>query len=339
MSGTTLSADLAARIAARALGNAGTEYPFHLVHLANDAREIAPPHALHPVFFGSYDWHSCVHMHWSLARCLRRFPNLPSAAAIVAHFDARLTADAVAGECAYFGAAGRAAFERPYGWAWLLALDAELRRAAAALPAAARWHATLAPLAGLIAARFAHWLARAAWPVRSGVHSNSAFALQLARDWAGVAGNAGLASAIDAQAQRWYGDDRGYPAAYEPSGEDFLSAGLCEARLMQQTLDDDAFAHWWHAFSPAADGLARWLAAVDVNDPTDARIVHLHGLNLARAWCWRSLQRSLPPPLAEVARRAAAQQIAHSLPAALAGDYVGTHWLATFALLAVDGLG
>jgi hypothetical protein len=335
----TLSPDLAAQLATRALANVGTEYPFHLLHLANDAREIAPPRALHPLFFGSYDWHSCVHMHWSLLRCLRRFPDLPLAAAIAAHFDARLTPAAVAGECAYFSAAGRASFERPYGWAWLLALDAELQRTARAVPAAAGWRAALVPLVNLIATRFANWLPRAAWPVRSGAHANSAFALQLALDWARVAGNAPLAAAIGAQALRWYGDDRHYPAAYEPSGEDFLSAGLCEARLMRHVLDDDAFARWWQAFAPDTDSLARWLDIVDVTDATDARIVHLHGLNLSRAWCWRSLQRSLPPPLPDLARRSAAQQLAYSLPAALAGDYVGTHWLASFALLALDGLG
>ncbi len=331
-----VDAALAARFVAVALANVAAEYPFHLVHYARDARDIAPPRALHPVFFGSYDWHSCVHMHWTLARCLRRHPQAPFAAAVVAHFDARLTPSSVAAECAYFGAPGRAGFERPYGWGWLLKLQAELIALAPQTPAAARGRDALAPLVALIVERLLAYLPRADHPVRAGTHGNSAFALALALDYAQAVQHRALTRAIEARAQQWFGADRRYPAAYEPSGDDFLSGGLTEARLMQRALDGCDFADWWAAFEPPADGLARWLAPVTVSDATDAKIVHLHGLNLSRAACWRALQPALPAPLQPAVARAVDAHVAASLPAATAGDYVGTHWLASFALLALD---
>jgi hypothetical protein len=328
-----LQRDAAARLAAVALANVGTEYPFHLVHLARDAHDIRAPRDLHPVFFGSYDWHSCVHMHWTLARLLRLAPAAVDAQAIGRHFDARVTADNVKRELEYFRAPGRASFERPYGWAWLLALAAELDTLSAAHPPARAWGEALGPLAAHIAQAFAEFLPRAEYPVRAGTHGNSAFALVLALDYARRARHRTLEHAIGNAVRRWFGADRRYPAEYEPSGDDFLSPGLCEALLMARTLDPRAFADWWSAFAPNA--LSPWLAPVAVSDATDPKLVHLHGLNLSRAWCWRALAPHLPATLRDAALQAAAVHLAASLPAATGGDYVGTHWLASFALLAL----
>ncbi len=323
------------RLAAVALANVCTEYPFHLAHLARGDHDLLPPRALHPLFHGAYDWHSCAHMHWTLARCLR-LGTAGARAAIAAHFDARLTPAAVAGECAYFSAPGRATFERPYGWGWLLLLAAELRALAATLPAAARWSDALAPLAALLADRLLAWLPRADFPVRAGTHGNSAFALLLALQYARQRDPA-LTAAIAERARLWFGADRRYPADYEPGGEDFLSGGLCEALLMARLLPAERWARWWCAFAPADAALAAWLAPVPVADAGDARIVHLHGLNLSRAWCWRQLRPLLPPPAQAASERAAAEHLRASLAAATEGDYVGTHWLASFALLAATG--
>lgn len=331
-----LLAETAARLAAVALVNVATEYPFHLTHLARDARDIRVPRELHPAFFGSYDWHSCVHMHWTLARLLRLAPAAVDAAAIARHFNARLTADNVARELAYFRAPGRASFERPYGWAWLLALAAELDALAASHAPARAWCEALAPLARHLTQAFVDLLPRAEYPVRAGSHGNSAFALVLALSYARRAGAEALARAIETAARRWFGADRRYPADYEPSGDDFLSPGLCEALAMARTLDGAAFGEWWKVFAPAA--LQRWLTPVAVSDATDPKIVHLHGLNLSRAWCWRALAPHLPPALQQRAQQAAEAHLAVSLPAATAGDYVATHWLASFALLALTGL-
>lgn len=331
-----LDAASAERYARVALANVGREYPFHFSHLAHGDADLAPPRRLHPLFGASYDWHSCVHMHWTLARCLRRHPTLPAAAAIRRHFDARCTAAAVAQELAYLDAPGRASFERPYGWGWLLKLQAELALLAPRLEAAAAWRDALAPLARRLAQRLLDHLPQMDFPVRTGGHGNTAFALLLALDHADACGEAPLRAAIAAHARRWFGADRDYPAAYEPSADDFLSAGLTEAWLMQRVLDEAAWDAWWQGFRPRPAALAGWLAPVDVRDARDPKIVHLHGLNLARAWCWRGLRAALPPALHPQIDAAVAAQLGCSLPAAGAGDYVGTHWLASFALLALD---
>jgi hypothetical protein len=324
------------RLAATALANVRTEYSFHLLHLAQGDDDVLAPRALHPVFHGAYDWHSCAHMHWTLARCLRLREGGEHAQSIAAHFAARVTPAAVAGECAYFSAPGRATFERPYGWGWLLLLAAELDALAAAQPAAARWRDALAPLASLVAGRLLAWLPRAEFPVRAGTHGNSAFALLLSLQYARRRDRA-LAAAIEQRARRWFGADRRYPADYEPGGDEFLSGGLCEALLMARLLPAGQWASWWSDFAPAEPALAVWLAPVPVADPADAKIVHLHGLNLSRAWCWRQLRPLLPASLQDKAAHAAQEHLRASLAAATEGDYVGTHWLASFALLAARG--
>jgi hypothetical protein len=320
----------AAQFARLALANVRAEYPFHLAHYARGADEIAAPRALHPVFYGSYDWHSCVHMHWTLVRLCRHLEEASLVAAIDTHCAARFSVAAVAGELAYCTA--RPGFERPYGWGWLLKLHAELN----AVPDAATWRGALAPLAQLFADRLIEFLPRADYPVRAGTHGNSAFALLLALDHANALQHRALRQAIERAAHRWFGRDAHYPAHYEPGGDDFLSGGLVEAALMQRVVDGCDYADWWQQFAPPAASLARWLAAVPVSDARDAKIVHLHGLNLSRAWCWRRLLPSLPQELHEPVERAIDLQLAASLPAATDGDYVGTHWLASFALLALD---
>ena len=329
-----LTTERAAAFARVALANVGAEFPFHLAHYARTEAEIASPRSLHPVFHGSYDWHSCVHMHWTLVRARRRLADAALVAAIDAHFAARVTPQAVAAERAY--CAARPGFERPYGWGWLLKLQAELHAAAAHVAPAGAWRDKLAPLAMLFADRLIEFLPRSDFPVRAGTHGNSAFALLLALDYADAVQHRALRRAIEQACHRWYGHDAQYPAHYEPSGDDFLSGGLVEAALMLRVVDDCDYADWWQQFAPTPAALANWLAPVPVSDATDAKIVHLHGLNLSRAWCWGRL---LPALEREVQARAARAREAHlsaSLPAATTGDYVGTHWLASFALLALD---
>lgn len=327
--------ELAERCARVALANLATEYPYQLAHvLASDA-DARTPRALHPVFWGSYDWHSSVHMHWTLVRCLRLARELPSAARIAAHFDARLQRAHVETELAYLRGAGRATFERPYGWGWLLKLQAELELLARVREGARRWRDALAPLADDIAVRLLAFLPRLDHPVRAGTHGNTAFALLNALDYARIAQHRALARSVAERTLTWFGRDRRYPADYEPGGDDFLSGGLVEAVLVRRTADAGRFADWWNGFAPAPEALGRWLAPVRVSDARDPKIVHLHGLNLARAWCWRALRPALPEALLAPVDRAIAAHLAASLPAATEGDFVGTHWLASFALLAL----
>jgi hypothetical protein len=328
-----LDADLAGRLAGIALGHVAREYPNGLVQTLNGPEDLGLPRDLHPIFFGSLDWHSCVHSHWLLARLLRLFPDLPLAQAITAHFDQAFTPHKVAGERAYLARPLSGGFERPYGWAWLLMLAAELRRHEG--PGRA-WSETLAPLADDFVARFLSFLPKADYPVRAGVHSNTAFALALAHDYALVARDEALRDLIAAKALAWYGADRACQA-WEPSGDEFLSPALMEAELMRRILAPADFAAWFGGFMPdLAEGRpATLFAPARVSDRTDGKIAHLDGVNLSRAWCWRGVAGALGDgPVASLARAAAERHLAVSLPH-VSGDYMGEHWLASFALLAL----
>jgi hypothetical protein len=305
------------------------------VHAIRGPDELGTPRQLHPIFYGSYDWHSCVHGHWLLATLLRLHPNLPEAADIRARFDESFTEAAVAGEVAYLARPTSTGFERPYGWGWLLALAHELRRHDT--PDGARWSATLQPLTDAFVDRFRSFLPKADYPVRAGVHSNTAFALALALDYARGAGDPGLAALIETKARGWYSADTDCQA-WEPSGDDFLSSALIEAELMRRVLPASDFARWFAGFLPraAAREPATIFAPARVSDRTDGKIAHLDGVNLSRAWCWRGIASTLAAgdPVRAVALDAADLHLAASLPH-VAGDYMGEHWLGSFALLAL----
>lgn len=333
-----LDAAAAARFATLALDNVVREYPNHPGHVLSGPDDLAPTRALHPSFHGSYDWHSCVHMHWLLARLRRVFPALPQREAIDALFDRSFAPEAVTGECAYLERPNTRSFERSYGWAWLLRLASEL---ATGQDARSRgWAAALAPLTAAFVARYLDYLPRAHYPIRHGNHPNSAFGLAFALDYARIAGERALEDAVAAKARAWYGADRDAPAAWEPSGADFLSPTLMEAELMRRVLPPPEFSAWLAAFLP---GLAQGVPATlffpaSVSDRSDPQIVHLDGLNLSRAWCMRGVAAALPDgdPRAAALRTAAAAHLAAGLAGVASGDYLGEHWLATFAVLALE---
>ncbi|HEX5378218.1 MAG TPA: DUF2891 domain-containing protein [Phenylobacterium sp.] len=328
---SALTADAASRFAAIALGHVAREYPNKLDHVLAGPDDARGPRDLHPIFFGSFDWHSCVHGYWLLATLRRLYPDMAQAPAIDALFADAFTAEKVEAERAYLDRPGARGFERPYGWAWLLKLQAEL------LAQEAPWAERLAPLAQAFADRFREFLPRATYPIRTGVHSSTAFALALAHDYAVAAQDAPLRALLRDKARAWYGADRDAPA-WEPSGDDFLSATLMEAECMRRVLDPAAFRAWFATFLPdAALSLpATLFAPATVSDRSDGKIAHLDGLNLSRAWCWRSISAALAfdDPLGPVAHDAAERHLAASLPH-VAGDYMGEHWLASFALLAL----
>ena len=332
----TLTAETAARFAAIALGHLTREYPNKLDHVLTGPQDIRSPRELHPIFHGSFDWHSCVHGHWLLARLHRRLPRLPQAGAIRDLLDAQFTDEKVAGELRYLTEPAARGFERPYGWAWLLMLQAELLQHESAQ--GRRWAATLAPLAREFVRRFEAFLPLATYPMRAGVHSNTAFALLLAREYAVAARNSVFAGRCAAAALRWYRADRGCPA-WEPSQDEFLSPALIEAAIMAHVMPREEFVSWLAAFLPqAARGEpATLFTPATVSDRTDGKIAHLDGLNLSRAWCWRRIVAEVPPadPLRERARAAIESHLQSAL-GHVAGDYMGEHWLATFALLALD---
>ncbi len=328
----TLSAALAAKFAATALGHVTREYPNKPANLLAGPADARTPRDLHPVFFGSFDWHSCVHAYWMLARLLRLFPAMAPASEIRSLFDGALTPDKVAGECATFAHPMAAGFERPYGWAWLLKLDMAL----ADLPEH-RWREALAPLVALIAGRLEGFLPKAAYPVRVGTHFNTAFALALSSEWAALA-HPPLLAAMARTAEGWYGADADCQA-WEPGGDDFLSPALIEAECMHRLLPPARFLPWFDRFLPhlAEARPAALFAPVSVSDRSDGKIAHLDGVNLSRAWCWRALASALPPDDTRrvMMEQAAELHLAAGLPH-VTGDYMGEHWLASFAVLALD---
>ena len=328
-----LDRSLATEFAQAALANIRREYPRKIDHLLVSAPGDLSPRVVHPAFYGSYDWHSAVHMHWLLIRLLRTHPKLEPAGDIVTALDAHLAPGPMAVEQAYFDAPGRRSFERPYGWAWLLELRAEALRLVADSSDARRWAEALEPFCAFISTRMCEFLAMAAYPIRSGMHANTAFACVLARDYARVAGDSRLAASIDAAARTWYLADRDAPLAYEPSLADFLSPALVEAQLMREVLPQDAFLAWLSTFLPR--GLGPLVTPPTVPDRSDAQISHLDGLCLSRAWSLQRIATALPADAAYEFRAAAVVQLEAGLPQATGGEYVGEHWLASFAALAL----
>lgn len=330
---TTLDAALADRFTRLTLGHLGQEFPHKLDHVLNGPADAATPAQLHPVFYGSFDWHSCVHGWWQILRLARLFPDMTAAADIRSRANMMLTAEKIAVETAYLARAGSAGFERPYGWAWALALHGEAMRHDAP------WGPALEPLARAFAARFATFLPKLTYPIRTGTHGNIAFALIHAHEWA-LAYDPVLAELIGVRTHDWFANDRGCQA-WEPGGDEFLSSALTEAALMSSVLDRATFTRWFDDFLPhlKKGEPATLFQPAHVSDRSDGKIAHLDGLNLSRAWCWRIVAAALGDqhPVQAIAHSVAVQHIAASLPH-IADDYMGTHWLATFALLALSPL-
>lgn len=330
-----LTPPLASRFAGLALAGIGREWPHAYQHLARCPADVRPPRELHPAFFGCFDWHSSVHGHWTLARLLRLFPTLPCAARIRAALDGSLTEGNISAELAYFQAPGRGSFERPYGWGWLLALAAELR--AGPDLCARRWSRAMRPLEGFIAESFCGYLPRLPYPVRTGVHSNTAFALSLALDYARAASHRRLETAIASRSRDFYDADANAPVAWEPGGEDFLSPSLTEADLMSRVLPATEFRRWMARFLPGlAGGEPRALMKPPrVYDRRDPKQVHLDGLCLSRAWALHRIASAMP--LSAKVRAGAERHARAGLARVSSGDYAGEHWLASFAVYLLTG--
>jgi hypothetical protein len=321
-----------------ALENITREYPTLVSALMTGPGQFPDrPRDRTPVFYGSYDWHSCVEMHWVLVRLLKVAPGAVPEAEVRSALDAQFTPDGLRGEAEYAQLKGTGL--RHYGWGWALTLIHEL----AGWPDdedARRWTTAMGPLAAALTANFLGWLPKATYPIRTGLHANTSFALSRALPYARLLSGQGqpqLATAIEEAARRWYAADAGYPGGWEPSGSDFLSPALTEAELMTQLLPPERFAEWLAAFLPglaAGEPAALFTPAV-VSDSSDGQIAHLHGLNLSRAWCWWRLAGLLPAgdPRVPACTAAARTHAEAALPHVIRDDYMVTHWLAAYAVL------
>jgi hypothetical protein len=333
----------ASRFAQLALDCVDREYPNKISHSLNGDTDVKPPRELTPIFFGCYDWHSAVHGHWLLVRLVRQFPQLPEAARIRSVLAAHFTVERAVAEAKYLEAPGRATFERPYGLAWLLQLAAELRSFGVSDSDAKAWHRVLAPLEAVAVQRIVAWLPKLSHAIRTGEHSQTAFAFGLLRDYAVGAGNEELLGLLDERTLHFHRNEPAWDLRFEPSGQDFLSPGLAVADLLRRTLPADEFAAWLGKSLPQIprDGGAGWLLPAIVTDKSDGKLAHLDGLNLSRAWMLAGIAHGLPsddPRRAAIAATAAAHRQA-GLAAVTGEHYEGGHWLGSFAVYLVSSRG
>jgi hypothetical protein len=332
----TLDIKFAERLVALALDCIHREYPNKIAHLLNSDADAIPPRKLTPAFYGCYDWHSAVHTHWLLARLTRIFPEAQFASLARKALEQNLTAANIADETTYLKGEGRISFERPYGLAWLLRLSLELHDWTKDDGLARALAANLQPLESEAKHRLSAWLPQLPYPVRSGEHSQTAFALSLMIDYARGANDHDFLELLQRRAIHFYGRDEACPLAYEPSGEDFLSPSLAEADVMTRILSMEEFSKWLTRFLPQLPlhGQRDWLHPVKSPDPSDPKFSHLDGLNLSRAWMLERIASALPetdqrrPPL----RACSAAHAEAGLRAVSGEHYVGSHWLGTFAV-------
>lgn len=345
MAPSTVDPGLASLFARVVLAGVRREFPHKLDQVLNGPEDVRSPKELHPAFFGCFDWHSAVHGHWLLARVLRLAPGVAEAEEIRGVLDEHLTHERIAVEAAYLSRPNSGSFERTYGWAWLLKLAEELSLAS---DVRVRLRAdALRPLAGAFVQRYLNYLPRAEYPLRVGTHTNTAFGLSFALDYASRFDERGLGAMAVAKAREFFATDAdregwGEMAAEgEPSGSDFFSPVLLEADLMRRVMTGEEYAAWLGRFWPGlAMGRPRSVfAPARVSDRADLQIVHLDGLNFSRAWCMRSIASGLPDGHAArgVLERSAGAHMAASLAHVASGHFGGEHWLATFAMLGLTG--
>ena len=324
-------AECAEAYARVALANIEREFPHSEGLHQTEPGPVPRPREAHPAFYGSLDWHSCVEMHWILVRLLRLFPDRIPADEARKALETHLSADALAAEARFFANPDNQSGERPYGWGWALRLAWELSELDE--PDAARWRTNLQPLVDVMVEGLIAWLPKLTYPVRYGIHANPAFAFAIG--WPFIEEEPRLREAVKKAALRWFLEDVDYAAELEPSAFYFLSPALAEAHLMASLVDD--FPGWLGRFLPgiAAREPTTLFEPVEVSDPNDGHIAHLHGLNLSRAWSFRRLAAALPDadPRVPVMLEAAERHAAASLDQAVGSNYHLEHWLPAYALL------
>lgn len=303
------------------------EYPYKSGVTIAKEEDLALPRIHHPAFYGCFDWHSAVHGHWSIVFLLKTFPEISRSEEALAMLDENLTAEHIQQEIAYFSMnKSSKSFERTYGWAWLLKLQEELL--GWDHPKAIEWYKNIEPLAEHISQQYIEYLPKLVYPIRVGEHSNTAFGLSFAYDYAIAVNDTALAESIKENALRFYKDDMDCPISWEPSGYDFLSPCLQEIDIMRKVLDNEAFDQWYKDFLPSLENGSLSLTPAIIKDRSDGKLVHLDGLNFSRAWCLFPLEGN------EHATLLATEHLAFSLGNVKDGDYAGQHWLGSFALYA-----
>lgn len=332
--GIVLTLEAAERLAQLPMKCMQQEFPNKPGETLAAAADIGSPRGMHPAFYGCFDWHSSVHGHWMLVKLLKTFPALKDIEMIRAKLAENISAENIIAEVKYFKRGEEKSFERTYGWAWLLKLAGELHSYDD--PWARDIEKNLQPLTDLVVQRHLEFLPKLVYPIRVGEHTNTAFGLAFAWDYANMIGNRELKDLIEKRAKDFYLKDRGCPLTWEPSGYDFLSPCLEEADIMRRVLSQKEFASWLKTFLPRLAAKNFSLAPGLVSDRKDGKLVHLDGLNFSRAWCLYGIA-SLPGYVH--LRKIADQHMRHSLDSVTTDSYEGGHWLASFAVYALSVAG
>lgn len=310
-----------------------TQYPNKLGQTLSGEKDIQAPIDLHPAFYGCFDWHSSVHAHWSLVRLLKKFPKLDKAEQIKRKLEESLSKENIAGEMKYFQQEHNKDYERTYGWAWLLKLAEELHTWDTDL--GEELSENLRPLSDLIVERYTEFLPKLIYPIRVGEHSNTAFGLSFAYDYAVTTKNEEFRTLLSNRAKEYYISDDGCPITWEPSGFDFLSPCFQEIDIMRKVLPKAAFALWIEDFMPQLRNENFTLTPGEVSDRTDGKLVHLDGLNFSRAWVLYGLANQYPKNFSHL-KAVADAHVAYSFPNLVGDSYEGGHWLGSFAIYALE---
>ena len=326
-----LNLEQAGHLAELPLACMQTEYPNKLGQTLGNKEDLREPHHLHPAFYGCFDWHSAVHGHWSLVKLLKEFPGLEKGELIRIKLLENISKVNIRKELVYFLGEHSTSYERTYGWAWLLKLAEELHTWDD--PLARELEQNLQPLTDLIVLRYLEFLPKLVYPIRVGEHTNTAFGLAFAWDYASAIQHAELKAVIATRAREFYLDDRDCPLNWEPSGYDFLSPCLEEIDLMRRVLNKEEFLSWMTGFAPQLASPDFLLEVGEVSDRTDGKLVHLDGLNFSRAWVLYGLAKQYPEYRHLI--NTANEHVIYSLPNLVGDGYEGGHWLGSFAMYAL----
>lgn len=328
-----LRLEQAERLAQLPINCVNVEYPNKLNQTLGSGGDLQTPKELHPAFYGCFDWHSSVHGHWSLVSLLKQFPEMKGADNMKSTLLTNISKENIAIEVAYFEGHNKN-YERTYGWAWLLKLAEELHTWDD--PVARQLEQNLQPLTDLMVQKYIEFLPKLNYPIRVGEHTNTAFGLTFAWDYAHSLGNTTLQKVIEQRAKDFYLQDADCPITWEPSGYDFLSPCLQEAAIMKRVLSEDEFSTWLGDFLPELKDPNYQLAVGEVSDRTDGKLVHLDGVNFSRAWALYTIIEGLPAY--SHLKNVANAHINYSLPNIVGDSYEGGHWLGSFAIYALNSM-
>ena len=329
-----LNLEQANRLAQLPIHCINAEYPNKLNQTIGRASDLKTPKELHPAFYGCFDWHSAVHGHWSLVSLLKEFPDLDNRAEIGQKLLRNISKENIAQELIYFEGEYNSSFERTYGWAWLLKLAEELH--AWDNPLARKLEANLQPMTDMIVGKYLDFLPKLKYPIRVGEHTNTAFGLSFAYDYALEVGHTELKTLIENRAKDFYNNDKDCPLEWEPSGFDFLSPCLEEAALMKRVLSVDDFRRWIADFMPELSNEDFNITVGEVSDRADGKLVHLDGVNFSRAWSLNYIAKDLLEY--QHLQNIANKHINYSLPSIVGDSYEGGHWLGSFAIYALNSI-